>query len=55
MKLDLEQMHLDTFNEIIQAANHFLKPELLNDIRVYLTEARLVEYGLTDGVQEVIY
>lgn len=46
-------MHLQTFNEILQAAKHFLKPELLNDIRIYLTSARLVQYELSDSVQEV--
>jgi hypothetical protein len=46
-------MHLKTFGEILEAARHFLKPELLNEIRVYLTSARLVEYEISDGIQEV--
>lgn len=51
--LDPDDMHLKTFGEILEAARHFLKPELLNEIRVYLTSARLVEYEISDGIQEV--
>jgi hypothetical protein len=52
--LDPDDMHLKTFGEILEAARHFLKPELLNEIRVYLTSARLVEYEISDGIQEMV-
>ncbi|XP_066250519.1 mini-chromosome maintenance complex-binding protein [Euwallacea similis] len=35
---------LNTIKEILEAANHFLRPELLTDIRRYLIEAKLIEY-----------
>lgn len=41
-----EQMCIDTFVEILEAARHFLKPELLTDIRKYLTLARFTEYEI---------
>ncbi|XP_050301033.1 mini-chromosome maintenance complex-binding protein [Anthonomus grandis grandis] len=44
----------DTFSEILEAARHFLKPELLQDIRKYLTEARLLNYEMSDNVQELV-
>lgn len=45
---------LKTFSEILDAARHFLNPELLNDIRKYLTEARLMKYEISDQAQDVI-
>lgn len=43
----------NTFAEIKEAAGQFLRPELLNDIRVYLSQARFGKYELSDNVQEV--
>ncbi|KAF7273594.1 hypothetical protein GWI33_013702 [Rhynchophorus ferrugineus] len=43
-----------TFGEIIEAARHFLKPELLQKIRIYLTKARLIKYELSEQVQELV-
>ncbi|XP_030765573.1 mini-chromosome maintenance complex-binding protein [Sitophilus oryzae] len=45
---------LNTFGEILEAANHFLKPELLNQIRIYLTRARLIQYEISDQVQNLV-
>ncbi|KAJ3663854.1 hypothetical protein Zmor_008075 [Zophobas morio] len=52
--LEPDEMHLNTFSEILQAARHFLKPELLNEIRVYLTSARLLDYNISDDIQELV-
>lgn len=49
-----EQICIDTFAEIIEAAKHFLKPELLNDIRKYLTQARLIQYEIADNVENFV-
>ncbi|XP_044268941.1 mini-chromosome maintenance complex-binding protein [Tribolium madens] len=49
-----ETTHLRTFSEILGAARHFLKPELLDDIRLYLTSARLTQYDLSDNVLEMV-
>ncbi|KAF2902596.1 hypothetical protein ILUMI_03592 [Ignelater luminosus] len=50
-----DQDHVTTFNEICEAAKHFLKPELLNDLRVYLSLSRHGKYELSfDDVQELI-
>lgn len=43
-----------SFKEILDAAKHFLNPEMLLNIRRYLTQARLVEYQLSEGVQELV-
>ncbi|XP_060535093.1 mini-chromosome maintenance complex-binding protein [Cylas formicarius] len=49
-----EESCLNTFPEILEAARHFLKPDVLNDIRTYLTRARLAEYEISGGVEELI-
>ncbi|KAK9871140.1 hypothetical protein WA026_011422 [Henosepilachna vigintioctopunctata] len=49
-----EESHISTFNEVVEAAKHFLKPDLLNEIRKYLTLARMVTYKLGDNVQTLI-
>lgn len=55
MKLEVNETCLNTFNEIVEAARHFLKAELLNDIRVFLTLARFGNYDLTENIQEVSF
>lgn len=49
-----DQICLETFEEIITAAKHFLKPDLLNDIRKYLTLARLLKYEILENVEELV-
>lgn len=49
----LDEICVNTFDEIIEAAEKFLKPELLNEIRIYLTAAQYHKYDITDNVQEV--
>ncbi|XP_018566587.1 mini-chromosome maintenance complex-binding protein [Anoplophora glabripennis] len=49
-----EKICLETFAEIIVAARHFLKPELLNDIRKFLTLARLAKYEISENVEELV-
>lgn len=43
-----------SFKEILDAAKHFLNPEMLLNIRRYLTQARLVEYELNEEIQELV-
>ncbi|RZC40480.1 mini-chromosome maintenance complex-binding protein [Asbolus verrucosus] len=52
--LEPDEMHLNTFNEILEAARHFLKPDLLNEMRLYITQAKLTQYEITDGIQELV-
>lgn len=54
VKLNPDESYTETFKEIIGAAKMFLKPELLNSIRVYLTLARLQDYQMEDGVNGII-
>lgn len=49
---DPECVH--SFREILDAAKHFLNPEMLLNIRRYLTQARLVEYELNEEIQELV-
>lgn len=49
-----EKICIDTFTEIVDAAKHFLKPELLNDFRKYLTLARLTKYEITENVEDLV-
>lgn len=49
-----EQICVETFEEIITAAKYFLKPELLNDIRKYLTLSRLTKYDISENVEELV-
>ncbi|ERL89430.1 hypothetical protein D910_06797 [Dendroctonus ponderosae] len=49
-----EEASIKTFSEILQAADHFLNPELLTNIRKYLTQARLIKYDISEEVQVVI-
>lgn len=53
MKLEPDESCLSTFNEILEAARHFLKPKLLDDIRVFLTLARFGDYELPENIQDV--
>ena len=52
--LKSEEICLKTFNEIVSAAKHFLKSDLLNDIRKYLTLARSFKYNISDNVEELV-
>ncbi|KAJ8974185.1 hypothetical protein NQ317_004864 [Molorchus minor] len=49
-----ENICLETFSEIIAAARHFLKPELLNDVRRYLSLARLIKYEISESVEGLV-
>ncbi|KAF5269933.1 hypothetical protein FQR65_LT05732 [Abscondita terminalis] len=46
--------YVQTYQEIVEASKIFLKPELLNDIRVYLTQVRHSSFELNDEVHEMI-
>nr|XP_023016612.1 mini-chromosome maintenance complex-binding protein [Leptinotarsa decemlineata] len=45
---------INTFREILQAADHFLKPSLLEDIRKYLTSVRLTQYEISENVEGLV-
>lgn len=52
--LQPEQICIDTFSEIVDAAKHFLKTELLNDIRKYLTLVRQIKYEISDELESLV-
>ncbi|XP_072383994.1 mini-chromosome maintenance complex-binding protein [Diabrotica undecimpunctata] len=52
--LQPDEICINTFKEIVEAAEHFLKPDLLNEIRKYLTLARMTEYIITEQVENFI-
>ncbi|XP_057662736.1 mini-chromosome maintenance complex-binding protein [Diorhabda carinulata] len=52
--LEPDPMCTNTFKEIIEAAEHFLKPDLLNDVRKYLTISRMSDYSITEQNEEFI-
>lgn len=51
--LEADSECMDTFPEILNATRHFLKPELLNKLRAYLSKARFSKYELTESTMEV--
>lgn len=52
--LQPDEMCLNNFKEIVEAADHFLKPDLLNNIRKYLTSVRLIDYSLSEEIETFI-
>lgn len=52
--LEPDPLCKNTFKEIVEAAEHFLKPDLLNDIRKYLTISRMSDYSITKQHEEFI-
>ncbi|XP_044762379.1 mini-chromosome maintenance complex-binding protein [Coccinella septempunctata] len=52
--LQPNEEHLATFNEIIVALKHFLKPELLNECRKYLSMCKLVAYEIEENMHTFI-
>lgn len=53
--LQLDAHCINTFTEILDAAKQFLKSDLLNKLRVYLTKMRHATYTLSDNVLQVYY
>ncbi|KAJ8925194.1 hypothetical protein NQ315_001380 [Exocentrus adspersus] len=49
-----ENICLDTFEEIVTATKHFLRTELLNDIRKYLTLARMSKYEICGNAEALV-
>lgn len=45
---------MNTFVEIKEAAKHFLKPDLLNNIRSYISKVRYAEYELPESTMELV-
>lgn len=54
LKLKPEASCISTFEEILQAAKHFLIPDLLNELRIYLTLARHTKYEINDDIQNLV-
>ncbi|CAH4028882.1 unnamed protein product [Pieris brassicae] len=48
-----EKSSLDIFDAIVEAANYYLKEEIMNSIRIYLTSLKLVKYSISDDLQFV--
>ncbi|CAH0551417.1 unnamed protein product [Brassicogethes aeneus] len=52
--LQPDETCLRTFSEIVEAAKQFLNNDLLNELRVYLTFARLIKYEISDKIQDLV-
>ncbi|CAG9857604.1 unnamed protein product [Phyllotreta striolata] len=54
VKLEPDGMSLENFERIIEAADHFLNTQVLDNIRGYLTLAMSVEYTLNEDVEKFV-
>lgn len=48
-----EESSLEIFDAIVEAATYYLKEDLMNMIRAYLTNLKLVKYSITEDLQFV--
>lgn len=48
-----EEKSLEIFDAIVEAATYYLKEEIMNIIRMYLTNIKLVKYTISDDLQFV--
>ncbi|CAH2091456.1 unnamed protein product [Euphydryas editha] len=48
-----EESSLEIFNAIVEAATYYLKEEIMNTIRSYLTNLKLVKYSISEDIQFV--
>lgn len=48
-----EESSLQIFNAIIEAATYYLKEDIMNIIRIYLTSLKLVKYTISEDIQFV--
>ncbi|GBP15443.1 Mini-chromosome maintenance complex-binding protein [Eumeta japonica] len=48
-----EESSLEIFDAIVEAATYYLKEEIMNTIRSYLTNIKLVKYSVTEDIQFV--
>ncbi|KAI4470066.1 hypothetical protein MML48_1g03068 [Holotrichia oblita] len=48
------KIHVNTFNEIYEAIMKLLNPDLLNDIRTYLTISKYGQYEISDNMLEIV-
>uniref|UniRef100_A0A1E1WQ04 Mini-chromosome maintenance complex-binding protein n=1 Tax=Pectinophora gossypiella TaxID=13191 RepID=A0A1E1WQ04_PECGO len=48
-----EESSLEIFDAIVEAATYYLKEEIMNIIRVYLTNLKLVKYTISEDLQFV--
>lgn len=53
IKLEPSDVHVHTFDDILTATETLLKPELLNEFRIYLTTTKFKQYNIDDAIQEV--
>ncbi|XP_045495918.1 mini-chromosome maintenance complex-binding protein [Colias croceus] len=48
-----EASSLEIFDAIVEAATYYLKEEIMNTIRMYLTNLKLIKYSITEDLQFV--
>ncbi|XP_045450712.1 mini-chromosome maintenance complex-binding protein [Melitaea cinxia] len=48
-----EESSLEIFNAIVEAATYYLKEDIMNIIRSYLTNLKLVKYSISEDIQFV--
>ncbi|XP_072947290.1 mini-chromosome maintenance complex-binding protein [Epargyreus clarus] len=48
-----EESSLEIFDAIVEAATYYLKEEIMNTIRIYLTNLKLVKYTISEDLQFV--
>ena len=46
-----EESSLEIFDAIVEAATYYLKEEIMNLIRIYLTNLKLVKYSISEDLQ----
>ncbi|KAK4877050.1 hypothetical protein RN001_009556 [Aquatica leii] len=54
VRLNPDNTFVKTYQEILETVKILLKPELLNDIRVYLTQMRHSDFQLNDDVHQLV-
>ncbi|XP_045767047.1 mini-chromosome maintenance complex-binding protein [Maniola jurtina] len=48
-----EESSLEIFDAIVEAATYYLKEEIMNTIRIYLTNLKLAKYSISENLQFV--
>lgn len=51
MPLRPEESSLQIFDAIVEAATYYLKEDIMNVIRTYLTSLKLVKYTINEDLQ----
>lgn len=53
LPLKPEESSLQIFDAIVEAATYYLKEDIMNVIRTYLTHLKLVKYTISDDLQVI--